>query len=112
MTETRQTTADDESQLDKNYSLRSFWRPRYWPVWLLWVWIALIARLPFSWQIKIGKRLGRALMPVLARQRIAAERNLAICFPELDAHLRGAPERNGVTVYDLEHRVFRRRRLD
>jgi KDO2-lipid IV(A) lauroyltransferase len=43
-----------------------------------------MARLPFPWQIRIGKRLGRLLMPLLTRQRHAADRNLAICFPDLD----------------------------
>lgn len=85
MAEQPQDAGDDESQPGAEYSLRPFWRLRYWPVWLVWAWIALMARLPFPWQIKLGKRLGRALMPVLTRQRTAAERNLAICFPELNA---------------------------
>lgn len=85
MTQQEENTADGDSGSNSEYSLRAFWRPRYWPVWLVWAWIALMARLPFPWQIKIGKRLGRALMPLLARQRTAAQRNLAICFPELDA---------------------------
>lgn len=42
-----------------------------------------MARLPFPSQIRLGKRLGRLLMPLLRRQRHAAERNLAVCFPEL-----------------------------
>ena len=71
------------------YRLRGFWTPRYWPVWLLWLWLQLMARLPFPRQIRIGKRLGILLMPLLRRQRNAAERNLAICFPELDAAARG-----------------------
>ncbi|NIW24284.1 MAG: hypothetical protein GWN29_06795, partial [Gammaproteobacteria bacterium] len=85
MTEQRSGTPDRESELEPEYSLRGFWKPRYWPVWIVWAWLTLMARLPFPWQIKIGKRLGRALMPMLERQRTAAQRNLAICFPELDA---------------------------
>ncbi|HEX9875085.1 MAG TPA: lipid A biosynthesis lauroyl acyltransferase [Gammaproteobacteria bacterium] len=65
-------------------SLRRFWSPRYWPVWLLWLWMKLTVRLPYAWQIKIGKGFGRMLQPLLFRQRHAADRNLAICFPELD----------------------------
>ncbi len=86
--EGRGGATDAESLVDTEYSLRPFWRPRYWPVWLVWAWIALMARLPFPWQIKIGKRIGRALMPLLPRQRTAAQRNLAICFPELNAQQR------------------------
>lgn len=85
MTDRSENAADDDGARDPEYSLRAFWTPRYWPVWLVWAWIASMGRLPFPWQIKIGKRLGRALMPLLTRQRTAAQRNLAICFPELDA---------------------------
>jgi len=67
------------------YRLRRYWTPRYWPVWLLWLWLKLMARLSFPRQIRIGKRLGTLLMPLLDRQRQAAESNLAVCFPELDA---------------------------
>jgi KDO2-lipid IV(A) lauroyltransferase len=66
-------------------SLRPFLWPRYWPVWLIWYWLQLMAWLPFPWQIRIGKIIGRMLMPLLGRQRLAADRNLAVCFPELDA---------------------------
>lgn len=69
-------------------SLRAYWSPRYWPVWLVWCWLQLMARLPFPWQIRIGKGLGRRLMPLLGRQRLGADRNLAVCFPELDATAR------------------------
>ncbi|NNC65464.1 MAG: lipid A biosynthesis lauroyl acyltransferase [Gammaproteobacteria bacterium] len=85
MAEQTENPKDNSCAPEAVYSLRAYWKPRYWPVWLVWAWIALMARLPFPWQIKIGKRLGRALMPVLTRQRTAAQRNLAICFPELDA---------------------------
>ena len=75
--------AAGDSGPDAEYSLRAFWKPRYWPVWIVWAWIALMAALPFPWQIRIGKRLGRAFMPLLTRQRTAAQRNLEICFPDL-----------------------------
>lgn len=65
------------------FPLWRFWAPKHWPGWLLWSWLQLMARLPFPSQIRLGKRLGRLLMPVLNRQRHAAERNLAVCFPEL-----------------------------
>ena len=77
------------SDAHRRYALGRYWTPRYWPVWLLWAWMQLMARLPFPWQIRIGKRLGRGLMPLLRRQRTAAARNLAVCFPELDATARG-----------------------
>jgi len=85
MTEQRREEAVIDGERVAEYALRSFWKPRYWPVWLVWAWLQIMARLPFPWQIRIGKRLGRALMPLLRRQRTAVERNLAICFPDLDA---------------------------
>jgi KDO2-lipid IV(A) lauroyltransferase len=42
-----------------------------------------IAALPFRWQLAIGRRLGRLLKMAKARERRTAQRNLAICFPEL-----------------------------
>lgn len=74
----------------KAFPLWPYWGPRYWPVWLLWAWLMLMALLPFPRQIRVGKQLGRALMPLLRRHRHAAERNLAVCFPELDAGERQA----------------------
>ena len=69
----------------KAYPLWRYWGPRYWPVWLLWVWLKLMGWLPFPMQIRVGKRLGRMLMPLLPRHRHAAERNLAVCFPDLES---------------------------
>jgi KDO2-lipid IV(A) lauroyltransferase len=66
------------------YPLSAYWSPRYWPVWIFWAWLKLMAALPFPRQIRIGKKLGRLLMPLLGRHRLAAERNIALCFPELD----------------------------
>jgi len=74
----------------REFPLYRYWPPRYWPVWLFWAWLVLMARLPFPVQIRLGKRLGRALLPLLRRQRVAAERNLAVCFPELDEQARRA----------------------
>jgi KDO2-lipid IV(A) lauroyltransferase len=68
----------------RDYPLYGYWTPKFWIVWLYWAWLQLMARLPFPLQIRIGKRLGRVLLPLLPRQRHAADRNLAVCFPELD----------------------------
>lgn len=73
-----------------DYPLHAYWSPRYWVVWLYWAWLQLMWRLPFPMQIRIGKGLGRRLLPLLSRQRHAADRNLAVCFPELDESARQA----------------------
>jgi KDO2-lipid IV(A) lauroyltransferase len=69
-------------------SLAPFWTPRYWPVWLLLGALHGVARLPPSWQWRIGSRLGRLLRHLKRRQHRVARRNLELCFPELDAAAR------------------------
>ncbi len=64
-------------------SLLRFWTPRYWFTWLAYAWMRGIVLLPFSWQLWLGRRLGRVLHAVLYPRRHVAERNLAECFPEL-----------------------------
>lgn len=57
--------------------------PRYWRTWagfsLLW----LISRLPLCAQSWLGLRLGRLLAKLVKKRRHIAERNIALCFPEL-----------------------------
>jgi len=64
-------------------SLDRFWAPRYWPVWVLLLWLRSSVFLPFRWQISIGKRFGRILKPLMRKSSHSAARNLEICFPEL-----------------------------
>ncbi len=44
--------------------------------------MAVLARLPWSWQRALGRALGAVLRAVLHDRRRVAERNLALCFPE------------------------------
>jgi KDO2-lipid IV(A) lauroyltransferase len=71
-------------------SLARFWSPRYWPTWMLLAAMHAVARLPFAWQLAIGKRLGRVLARLKRREYRTAERNLTVCFPELTADERAA----------------------
>lgn len=65
-------------------SLRRFAGPRYWGVWVLLGLAWLAARLPFSWQLRLGAGLGH-LSRLLARwRRHVCAVNLRLCFPELD----------------------------
>jgi Kdo2-lipid IVA lauroyltransferase/acyltransferase len=65
-------------------SLRRFWRPRFWPVWLSLLCLRLIALLGFRAQIRLGRRFGRLLGRIQRRQNKIARRNLEVCFPRLD----------------------------
>jgi KDO2-lipid IV(A) lauroyltransferase len=66
-------------------SFARFWSPRYWPTWILLAGMHVAARLPLSWQLAVGRRLGAALRLVKRREERTARRNFEICFPELGA---------------------------
>jgi KDO2-lipid IV(A) lauroyltransferase len=71
-------------------SLARFWTPRYWPTWVVLGALHAAARVPFAWQLAIGRRLGRALMWVRRSKQRTVRRNLEICFPELTVEERDA----------------------
>lgn len=104
--------------------------PRHWPGWLLVGGCALLARLPWPLQQRMGAALGGLLRLGMRGRREVAARNLALCFPELDdgarerllrAHFRAlgiglfefarawwgpiGPLRRGLRVEGLEHLV-------
>ena len=59
--------------------------------WLHWFGIGLaagLARLPWGLQRVLGRGLGRVLRVAWGSRRAIAERNLALCFPALDAAAR------------------------
>lgn len=58
--------------------------PRDWPTWIGIGAMALLARLPWPLQRAAGRLLGRLLAVALRSRRHIAQRNLALCFPELD----------------------------
>ena len=57
---------------------------RQWPAWLGIGLAALLARLPWRLQRVLGHWLGGLLHAVSRDRRHVAERNIALCFPELD----------------------------
>jgi KDO2-lipid IV(A) lauroyltransferase len=73
----------DSVRTQPDLSLRRFKAPRYWGTWLLYYSLRAVEKLPFAWQLGIGKRLGRALALFAPRRRRIVETNLAVCFPEL-----------------------------
>jgi KDO2-lipid IV(A) lauroyltransferase len=102
--------------------------PRTWPTWLGIGAMALLARLPWPLQRGLGRALGSVLRLLLGERRRIAARNLALCFPALDAAARAsllrqhfaalgiglfefarawwgsvAPLRRGLQVEGLEH---------
>jgi Kdo2-lipid IVA lauroyltransferase/acyltransferase len=72
----------------KELSLAPFWGPRYWPMWILLGFMHGAAKLPASWQLRLGHWFGSLLRLAKKRQERIARRNLELCFPELGAAAR------------------------
>jgi KDO2-lipid IV(A) lauroyltransferase len=64
--------------------------PKHWPVWLGIGLLVLLTRLPYSWQLGIGKGIGLLLHKVAGSRRRIAEVNMDICFPEKTPEERAA----------------------
>lgn len=88
------------------------WHPRFWPTHLLVGLMRLLALLPTPALRELGQGLGAAGMQLAGRRRRIAERNLALCFPELEpaarrrllrAHLRAA----GISLLEIPLAWFR-----
>lgn len=59
--------------------------PREWSVWIAVGLIWLLARLPWPLQRALGRGVGAFMRTTMRRRRHVVERNIALCFPELDA---------------------------
>jgi Kdo2-lipid IVA lauroyltransferase/acyltransferase len=64
---------------------RSLLSPRLWPAWIGVGVMKLIAMLPYSVLMGIGRMLGAIIERVPSPRREVAAINVALCFPELDA---------------------------
>ena len=62
--------------------------PRNWPTWLGVGLLVAMAWLPWPLQLVLGRGLGALLRVTLRTRRTIATRNLALCFPEIDAAAR------------------------
>ena len=70
--------------------LSSYWRPRYWPVWLGMGILRLICLLPHRMALAIGRVLGRVVHRVSGSRRAIVRRNIELCFPDLSPEERDA----------------------
>lgn len=61
---------------------RHFTSPGYWGTWIgfavLWLW----SRLPFDWQLSVGKTLGRLIWYLLPGRRRVTLTNLTLAYPD------------------------------
>ncbi len=63
------------------------WRfisPKYWITWSGIGFLYLLSWLPFRVQLVLGKWLGNLLHVLLKRRRYIADKNLQLCFPNMD----------------------------
>ncbi|MEO0442892.1 MAG: LpxL/LpxP family Kdo(2)-lipid IV(A) lauroyl/palmitoleoyl acyltransferase [Pseudomonadota bacterium] len=80
--------------------------PRYWPTWLGFGCMYLVAQLPFGLQMFLGKHLGRLTLHLAKRRRAIAERNIELCFPEKSAAARAQLvadhfQSNGMALFEI-----------
>ena len=66
-------------------STDKLYHPRYWPTWLLLGVAKLITLFPLSFQLRLGRLIGRLFMRLGKNRRHIAEVNLRLCFPELNS---------------------------
>jgi Kdo2-lipid IVA lauroyltransferase/acyltransferase len=70
--------------------LHHYVTPRRWPVWIGLGVLRVACLLPHRMALGIGAAIGRLAGRLGARRRAIVRRNLALCFPELDATGRDA----------------------
>ncbi|MDT3280292.1 MULTISPECIES: LpxL/LpxP family Kdo(2)-lipid IV(A) lauroyl/palmitoleoyl acyltransferase [Shewanella] len=83
----------------------SLYHPKHWPMWFGVFLMRLTQLLPLSWQMKLGKGLGRLVMKFAGSRTHTARRNLALCFPEMSEAQREALltrnfEETGKAIFD------------
>jgi len=68
----------------KNRRIRPIWHPVYWTSWVMVFTLYLISLLPMRTKQNFGVWLGQVLENKLKSRRKVADRNLSICFPDMD----------------------------
>jgi len=85
MADARKDSANAEVE-----SVKAPLQPKHWPVWFCIGLLVLVTRLPYAWQLGIGKGIGLLLHKVAGSRRRIAEVNMDICFPEKTPEERAA----------------------
>jgi KDO2-lipid IV(A) lauroyltransferase len=69
--------------MDRPQFRSAFLHPRYWLLWLGFALLWLLAQLPYSVLLLLGRGLGRVMLRVATSRRHIVTRNLELCFPQL-----------------------------
>ncbi|MDX1490922.1 MAG: LpxL/LpxP family Kdo(2)-lipid IV(A) lauroyl/palmitoleoyl acyltransferase [Pseudohongiellaceae bacterium] len=69
-------------------TLKPFLGPKYWPTWIGFACIWLLAQAPFAVQMQIGKIIGWLSYHLARERRRICRINIDLCFPQLSASQR------------------------
>lgn len=83
-----------------------FLHPRFWPLWLGLGLLWLIAQLPYTVLLRLGRCLGGVMYRLASSRRKIAARNLELCFPQMPAAEREALLKEnfastGITFFEM-----------
>ncbi|WP_442792670.1 LpxL/LpxP family Kdo(2)-lipid IV(A) lauroyl/palmitoleoyl acyltransferase [Pseudoalteromonas sp. T1lg75] len=83
----------------------AFFAPKYWPSWLSVFLLYTLSWLPQSWQLALGRALGRLVYRLMKKRRKIAEVNIALCYPDLNAEQRAElvlknMENTGMAIFE------------
>ncbi|TVL34737.1 lipid A biosynthesis lauroyl acyltransferase [Shewanella xiamenensis] len=83
----------------------SLYHPKHWPMWFGVFMMRITQVLPLSWQMKLGKGMGRLVKALAASRTHTARRNLTLCFPDMpeaerEALLTRNFEETGKAIFD------------
>lgn len=90
----------------KQTPLYHFLAPRYWLIWIGLALLRLLIMLPFPVLVRLGAIWGAVIGLLFTGRRKVAERNLELCFPEMDGEqreelLRDVFKSLGFTFFEL-----------
>lgn len=85
---------------------KTFLHPRYWLLWLGLGFLWLLTLLPYRLLMALGRLLGGLLYQVAGSRRRIVQRNLELCFPDLDQAQREAMVKEnfasmGMTFFEM-----------
>ena len=84
----------------------SYCHPKYWLAWLGIFTLFISSLLPYNVLLFLGRQLGRLSYHVVSKRRQIAQRNIALCFPnlsanEIDKKVRLNFENSGIALFEM-----------
>ncbi len=71
--------------LNYKYPMKQFiFSPKYWGLWLVYLFLRLLTLLPYSFLMRLGACLGKIGYYFIGERRKIIEINISLCFPELN----------------------------